>query len=290
MSTKKKALGKGLGQLIQDRSMAEAILNPKEVDQLMEIPVEKIRPNPYQPRVQFPEESLVELAKSIEEVGILQPLIVKSVAEGYELVSGERRLRAAKIAKMETVPAIVRELDEKSQAQIAIIENVQREGLNPIEEGRAYRQMMDSYGITQAELGEFIGKSRAYVGNTMRLLQLDPRVIAYLEEGKLSVSQGKNLLSLPIEKQYPAAQKIVEGKLTVRKASETVLRRRTLTQDQLVMNEVADQLMPLLGTKVKITPKGRTGSGVITLPYQNTEQLEHLVEILRLGAGEEVDA
>ncbi len=289
MSTKKKALGKGLGQLIQDRSMAEAILNPKEVDQLLELPVESIRPNPYQPRLQFSEEALKELAKSIEEVGVLQPIIVKAVADGYELVSGERRLRAAKLAALETVPAIVRELDEKSQAQIAIIENVQREGLNPIEEGRAYRQMMETYGITQAELGEFIGKSRGYVGNTMRLLQLDPRVITYLEEGTLSVSQGKNLLSLPLEKQYAAARKIVEGKLTVRKASETVLQVKAPSQEELVMQEVADELMPLLGTKVKITPRGRTGAGTITLPYQNTEQLEHLVEVLRLGAGEEVE-
>lgn len=279
MKTNKRGLGRGINELIQDKSQAQALLRPKSIaEELVNLPISEITANPYQPRSTFNEEALGELAASISEFGVLQPLIVTKKGKKYELIAGERRLRAAKIAGLENVPVILRKIDDKQQAQIALIENVQREDLNPIEEARAYTSVIENYGITQEELGQVIGKSRGYIGNTMRLLRLDPRVVDFVEAGNLSISHGKQLLSLPTDKQYEAAVKIIDGNLTVRK-TDKIMPRPKKSQESIYFEALENELMGIIGSKVRIVPGKNKGH--LEIDYYGNEDLERIITFFK---------
>ncbi len=279
MKKKKTGLGRGLEDLIQDKKNVDELLHTKSAkESLIEIEIDRIMPNPNQPRKEFNEETLRELAESIKEYGIIQPIVVSPNGEKYVIVAGERRYRSAKMAGLDSIPSIIKETTEEDRAKLALIENVQREDLNPIDEALAYKEIIDAYNITQQNLGEMIGKSRGYIGNTMRLLQLDPQVIEYLRDGKLSVSHGKQLLALPLKEQYKAAKKIVEQDLTVRDSVTVVTKKKKKepSQEDIYLQSVEDKLMGIIGTKVRIVPGKNKGK--LEIDYYGNEDLERILE------------
>lgn len=212
----KRGLGKGLGALLPSTDDT-----PREAAQ--EIEIARIHPNAEQPRQLFDPEKLEELAASIREHGIVQPLLVRPTASGYEIVAGERRWRAAKLAGLKKVPAVVRELSGSQVMEIALIENLQREDLNPMEEARAYKRLLDEFGMSQEQLAKRLGKSRSQVANTLRMLQLEPEVQTLVEQGDLTMGHAKAVLALDDPKQQVEfAQRVVEQKLSVRETEDAI--------------------------------------------------------------------
>lgn len=212
----KRGLGKGLGALLPGSDEAQR-------DAAQEIEITRIHPNKEQPRQVFDPDKLEELAASIREHGIVQPLLVRPKGNGYEIVAGERRWRAARLAGLKAVPAVVRELSGSQVMEIALIENLQRENLNPLEEARAYRRLLDEFGLSQEQLAQRLGKSRSQVTNTLRLLQLDPAVQDLVERGDLTMGHAKAVLSVDDpEQQRALAQDVVERKLSVRDTEEAI--------------------------------------------------------------------
>lgn len=281
MKRPKQGLGRGLGDLIQDKKIVEQILHAdtgETFENLKLLKLSDVVPNPNQPRRQFDEETIEELATSIKEFGLIQPIVVAPRDGKYEIIAGERRYRAAKMINMEEIPAIIRETSAEEAAKMALIENVQREDLNPIDEAMAYKDIIDAYGITQQNLGDVIGKSRGYIGNTMRLLQLDPRVVDFIRDGKLSVSHGKNLLSLEVEDQFPAAERIIKDNLTVRKTAKTVTprkRTRELTAEEVYLEDLSVKLMEIIGNRVQIIP-GKD-KGTLEIDFYGNDDLERIL-------------
>lgn len=256
-----------------------------DLNRVLDIAVGEIVPNPHQPRLYFSEDKLAELAESIREHGILQPLIVtKNNAQQYELIAGERRFQAAKIAGLKSVPVIVREAKNQEKFELAIIENVQRHDLNPIEEAKAYRKLMDEFGLSQEAVAKKMGKSRSAVANISRLLNLPVEIQRALAEGKISEGHAKAILSLDNpEKQRALFELIVAQGLTVR-AAETKARevsvhayKRIVSTDPLIQ-EKEERLMEIFGTKVKISKAGKGGK--IMIEYYGEEDLTHLMNRL----------
>ena len=294
MIGRQSGLGRGLGALIPQRplspvSPSSSSENTAESPQLMSghdvrlISVGLIDPNPHQPRTYFDHHQLEDLVSSIKEHGILQPLVVTSRMDGrFELVVGERRLRASKIAGLDQVPVVVRSATEQQKAELALIENVQRADLNPLEEARAYLRLQEEFGLTQDQVGERVGKSRPQVANTIRLLQLPPEIQAALMEGKISASNARTLLSLSTEKeQLDMFQAMLAGHFTVRQTEARVVRphhRRSPSFDPNLAN-TEDRLRNALGTKVKIKRDAR-GEGEIRITFLNDEDLEHILRKL----------
>ena len=251
----------------------------------VEIPIGNIVPNPHQPRLHFDEVKLQELAESIKEHGILQPLIVTKEGEKYELIAGERRLQAAKRAGLQTVPVIVHDASEQEKLELAIIENIQRHNLNAIEEAKAYLRLIDEFGMHQDAVGKKMGKSRSSVANTLRLLHLPIEIQRAVAEGKISEGHAKALLAIENpEKQRAVFDLIIKEELTVR---ETELKVRSISVKPYVRSmtplhpeilEKAERLMQVLGTKVKITPSGKGGKVVIE--YYSPEELKALLDRL----------
>lgn len=224
MTNKPKKIG-GLG-----RGM-EALFSsyeetPNEHEAVVELPLDDIRPNPYQPRKHFDEEALAELAESIKQTGVFQPVIVRqSVIKGYELIAGERRVRASRMAGKDTIPAIVRQLDEEVMIEIAVVENLQREDLSPLEEAEAYEMLMNKLNLTQAEVAERLGKSRPYIANYLRLLTLPDQIKHWVTDGELSMGQARTLLALKDKHLIlQVAEKVMDEQLTVRQLEELVQR------------------------------------------------------------------
>lgn len=224
MTNKPKKIG-GLG-----RGM-EALFSsyeetPNEHEAVVELPLDDIRPNPYQPRKHFDEEALAELAESIKQTGVFQPVIVRqSVIKGYELIAGERRVRASRMAGKETIPAIVRQLDEEVMIEIAVVENLQREDLSPLEEAEAYEMLMNKLNLTQAEVAERLGKSRPYIANYLRLLTLPDQIKHWVTDGELSMGQARTLLALKDKHLIlQVAERVMDEQLTVRQLEELVQR------------------------------------------------------------------
>lgn len=216
----KRGLGKGLGALLPGSEDIQR-------ESAQEIAINRIQPNAEQPRQVFDADKLEELAASIREHGVVQPILVRPVGDGYEIVAGERRWRAAQLAGLRTVPAVVRELTGSQVMEIALIENLQREDLNPLEEARAYRRLLDEFGLSQEQLAKRLGKSRPQISNTLRLLQLQPEVQALVERGELTMGHAKAVLALEsADEQVHIARQVVEQKLSVRDTEEAV--RRTL--------------------------------------------------------------
>ena len=296
METKRKALGKGLEQLFTNEridfdNFEKGLVEEAKPNEIVEIKISEIRSNPYQPRKIFDEEALNELASSIKEHGIVQPIIVKKSIKGYELVAGERRTKAAKIAGLETVPAIVKDFDDEQMMEIALIENIQRENLNPIEEAMAYDSILRSSNITQDELAKKFGKSRSYITNSLGLLRLPDDTKKYVEDNKLSMSHARALSKLEDNDQINRlANKIGNENLNVR-AIENITRdihdqeikkekdENTLFEfkqyDTLNTNHIyEDAMREKFGIKVKITGKK------IEIPYSSQLELQRILELM----------
>lgn len=281
---KKRALGRGLSALLPDSPGSE----PEQG--VLEIPLAELRENPLQPRRHFDEDRLAELAESIRVHGVVQPVVVTRAAEGYRLVVGERRCRAARLAGLESIPALVREMADQQILEIALIENLQREDLNPIEEAQAFSYLLREHDLTHEQLGERLGCSRPAITNALRLLSLPDEIRADLEAGLLTPGHARAVLALEEEGRRLAAwreirsrsmsvrqaEEFVAGLATVRPGRRTARSSTRLSPDWL---EVQDQLQHYLGTEVKIQPKAG-GKGRLELHYRDTDELERLVEML----------
>jgi ParB family transcriptional regulator, chromosome partitioning protein len=275
------ALGRGLASLIPQRHT-----NPAAV---VEVALARISPNPYQPRRHMDDARLDELAASIREHGVLQPVLVTETLEGYQLVAGERRVRAAQLAGLERIPALVRQLADRDQLEIALVENVQRADLDPIDEATAYRQLIDEFGLTQEGVAERVGKSRASVANTIRLLDLHADLQTAIAEGRLTEGHGRALGGLPVDGQAHVLGTVLGQGLSVRQTEELVRRLReprdARTARQAAtprldadLERVEEDLRQRLGTKVSLS-RSRKG-GRIVIEYYSDEELGRLYERL----------
>lgn len=276
--TKKKGLGRGIGNFLNSSEKIREVIE-EERSKLMEINTSDIVANEDQPRKNFVEEELKDLASSIEKYGIIQPLLLKKKEDKYEIIAGERRFRAAKLAGLEKVPAIVKDITDHESSRIAIIENIQRKDLNPVEEAMSYRHLLDSQDLTQKELAEEIGKSRQYIGNTIRLLNLDPRVLKLLEEEKISVSHGKKLLSIKDgDRQYKEAMKIIKDSLPVNNNKKSVKKPRVQEKEDIFLEDMRSQVERSLGTKVNFKKRGKVGK--IEIEYYGEEDLSRILDLI----------
>lgn len=281
-----KGLGRGIDAIFSD---FEAIDSDNK-EAIEELALADIRPNPYQPRQNFDEQALEELADSIKQNGVFQPIIVRKSVNGYEIIAGERRFRASKIVKRETIPAIVRQMDETQMMEIAVLENLQREDLTPLEEAKAYQTLIDKLHLTQAEVSARIGKSRPYIANYLRLLALPSQTKRYLQDGKLSMGQARTLLGLKHKDQIDrVAAKALRDNLTVRQLEQLVLQLNTHKKPKqpvkpakspyIVATENA--LIDQLGTKVKIATS-KKGAGRIEISYLSTQDLNRILDMLHI--------
>ncbi|MCK5010402.1 MAG: ParB/RepB/Spo0J family partition protein [Deltaproteobacteria bacterium] len=277
----RKALGKGLGALIPD---IEDDLEGKEG--ALYCNLDEIQVNPYQPRTVFDQEKIEELTHSIKEKGVIQPLLVRKVKGGYQLVAGERRLRAAKKAGLEKIPVVVREISKAELLEYSLIENLQRENLNPIEEAEAYKRLMKDFGYTQQQVSQVLGKNRATVANQLRLLKLPGMVKKSLALGEISMGHARGLLSLRELQKVKEAFRIVVGKgLSVRETEKLVKRlsqekKKKEPEKRLIHLEyVRNDLRQWLGTQVKIVKSGKKGK--IIIEFYSSEELERIIERIK---------
>jgi ParB family transcriptional regulator, chromosome partitioning protein len=275
------ALGRGLSALIPSRDDASA--GPRE------IPLSEIRMNPNQPRRDVEHANLEALATSITDHGVLQPILVTETLDGYRIVAGERRVQAARLAGLERIPAVIRQLADREQLELALVENVQREDLNPIEEANAFRQLHEEFGLTQDEIARQVGRARTTITNTLRLLELDEGVQAAVADGRLSEGHARALVGLPAIQQLHLVAAIVESGLSVRQAEELARRLReprppnekTERRVDPDLERVEEDLRNALGTKVSVA-RGRKG-GRIVIEYYNDEDLGRLYDRLTGG-------
>lgn len=284
MAGRKRGLGKGLSALLPSEPMENLLEEEHEQAGIWDINIDLIEANKAQPRKQFDKKALEELKKSIEEFGILQPIIVRKKKDKYEIIAGERRWRAAKAAKLQTIPCIIRTTDEREAMKLALIENVQREDLNPIEEAVAYKSLLDDYSLTQDKLAKTLGKSRSYIANTVRLLNLDLEIADYIESGKLTAGHGRALLSIEDkETRLATAEDIINKQVNVRQAEDMAkkakkTRSRPATKKDPFIVDIEEELMRNLGTKVSLTTRKKGGK--IEIEFYNNEDLERILEIL----------
>ncbi len=286
---KRRALGMGLEELFNNEQLdlnkfEEKIVNDTPKEEIIDLKLSDLRPNPYQPRKVFDEEKLEELANSIKEYGVFQPIIVKKSIKGYEIIAGERRAKASKIAGKETIPAIVRNFTDEEMMEIALLENLQRENLNAIEEASAYTKLLDTLNLTQEELAEKLGKSRSHITNMIGLLTLPDEVKNMISEEKISMSHARVLSKIKDnEKIITLANKIVEEKLNVRDV-ELIAQDNTIEKKHKIINKKHDSeylylensLSEKLGTKVKINNKK------IVINFTNDKDLDRIIEILQV--------
>ncbi len=307
---KKAGLGRGLDALFADAAPVEEKWRPADgqeektsgasgesdnEDRVLYIDINDIRPNNAQPRKNFDEVKLGELASSIKTNGVIQPLIVRESTSGYELVAGERRWRAARMAGLRNIPCIVRNFDDKQNAIVAIIENMQREDLDPIEEALGLKSMTDKYGFTQEQISASLGRSRTYITNSIRLLKLPEEIQQYVSSGQMSAAHGRTIINIPDKaRQKEIADKIIRNDLSVRATErlaekvkdelrpERRKRRKAADADKAKAAEIAAverELMTLLGTKVHIN--GDDSKGAIELEYYSIDELNRLIDALR---------
>lgn len=278
----KRRLGRGLAALIGD-DMIEAPVTPNQeatvtalTTGMRQLPIDLLRANPNNPRRNFAEDEIESLARSLKDKGVLQPIMVRPSGSEFEIVAGERRWRAAQRAGIHEVPVIIRELDDRETLEIAIIENVQRSDLNPLEEARAYKMLMDQYDYTQQQLAESIGKSRSHIANTMRLMQLPESVLGHIETGTLSAGHARTLVAT--ENPQALAEQIIKLGLSVRQAEDLTREQTARAPKKSTQEKDADtralekSLSTTLGLKVSIAHKGPSGD--ITISYKTLEQLE----------------
>ncbi|HOB21655.1 MAG: ParB/RepB/Spo0J family partition protein [Firmicutes bacterium] len=279
---KRSVLGRGLEALIEPVSTPSG-------ESIRQVPIENIQPNPYQPRQEFDPEKLAELATSIKEHGIIQPLVARQEGTMYTLVAGERRWRAARQAGLTHVPVIIRHLGDEQLMMLALIENLQRENLNPIEEAEAYQRLIDEFSLTQEELAQTLGKSRPAIANALRLLSLPEEIREGVSRETISAGHARALLALgSTSQQLEAYREVVRRGLSVR-ATENMVRamlagKRARPKVRLVdpqLRAMEESLISRLGTQVRITPKAKGGK--IEIEYYGPEDLERLVEIFGLS-------
>lgn len=293
MENKRKALGKGLEQLFNSEPLNIDTLNnyEKEIvettskNDIVEIPIKDIRSNPHQPREYFDEESLRELADSIKDHGIIEPIIVKKSIKGYDLVAGERRTKAANIAGLETIPAIIRDFTDQQMMEIALIENIQREDLSPIEEAQAYKNYIDATGLTQEEVANKFGKSRSYITNLLGLLSLPKYVQKEVINGTISMSHARVLSKIDdVDMILNLAQKVIDDGISVRELETLSREENVIKKNKIVRTVVLNPrfkiyesvMRDVVGTKVQIS------KNKISIPFDSDKDLERILEILNI--------
>ena len=290
METKKRALGVGLEQLFNNenldlQSFEKHVYETTDKEEIIEVNISELRPNPYQPRKVFDKDALVELAKSIKEHGVFQPIIIKKSIKGYEIIAGERRVRASKMAGLDKVPAIIRNLNDEQMMEIALLENLQRENLSAIEEAKAYKSLIDNLHLTQEQLSEKVGKSRSHVTNILGLLRLPAEVQDMVANKKISMGHARALSKLESDEKIIAmARDIAENKIPVReveaKSQESekkvkINRKRIPSRSEFAHLE--ELLKDRLDTKVKIK------DSKLIISFENVADLNRILEIINLG-------
>ncbi|AXX65382.1 ParB/RepB/Spo0J family partition protein [Bombilactobacillus bombi] len=285
MTEKKRGgLGRGIDAIFSDFEADE--INSENI---VEINLNEIRPNPYQPRKEFDEASLDELAQSIRENGVFQPIVVRKSVNGYQIVVGERRFRASKIAQRKTIPAIVRDLDESQMMEIGVLENLQREDLNPIEEAQAYQTLIEKLHLTQEQISEKLGKSRPYIANYLRLLTLPPKTKQLLTDSKLTMAQARTLLTFKDPNKIDqVAQMVVDQGLTVRQLEKMVAQpqpktsKKNTNKKSPFIKETEEQLINKFGTSVRVVDT-KGGKGKIQIDFSSTKDLNRILELLNIS-------
>jgi ParB family chromosome partitioning protein len=305
---KRRGLGRGLAALMGEPAPGSEAAAARGAAGVREIPIEQLKPNPYQPRKVFHKEALEELAQSIKAKGVLQPLLVRRAkdGQGYEIIAGERRWRASQLAKIHAVPVVIKEITDRDAVEIGLIENLQREDLNPVEEAGAFLQLSEEFGYSQDQIAQVIGKSRSHVTNILRLLQLPKAVITLVITGKLTAGQARPLIGHPLAEQL--AQRIIEGRLTAREVEKLVAVGRAVGTPATAKKggrppasaarpkpaapaaKDADTLAferglaAALGMKVEIEAEpGNAEAGRLVVHYQKLEQLDELAKKLSRG-------
>lgn len=299
MAAKKGGLGKGIDSLIPNKVSVKTTpeatgeSNEKAVEGIF-VNINKVEPNREQPRKNFDEDTLVELSESIKQFGVLQPLLVQDRKDYYEIVAGERRWRAAKIAGLKEVPVIIKDLTEQEKAEISLIENIQREDLNPIEEAVAYKKLLTEFNLKQDELAERVSKSRTAITNSMRLLKLNDRVQEMVIAGRLTTGHARALLGIEdAERQIEAAEEVADNKLNVRDTEKLVKKVQqekenpgektdTKTDSKLdaIYHDLEESMKAILGTKVAIHQKDEK-KGKIEIEYYSMEELDRIIDLIR---------
>lgn len=282
----KRGLGKGLDSLIP-KGEAVKKSSSKSNNGVVELDINQVEPNKNQPRKNFDQDALNELADSIKQYGVIQPIVVQKIDDYYEIIAGERRWRAAKIAKLKKIPVVIKNFSEQEIVEIALIENIQREDLNPIEEAEAYKRLIDEYNLKQEEMAERLSKSRTSITNSMRLLKLSSKVQKLVISGELSSGHARALI--PVEdakKQYTLALEIIKNKLSVRETEKLVkallepkkIVKKAVPENDFVYRDIEGKIKDIVGTKVKINNKPG-GKGKIEIEYYSTEDLERLIDL-----------
>ena len=292
METKKKALGKGLEQLFSNNvidfdNFEDTVIEENKKD-VTEISLDEIRSNPYQPRKTFDTASLNELAKSIEEYGVVQPIIVKKSIKGYELVAGERRTKASKLAGLKTIPAIIKDFNDLQMMELALIENIQREDLSAIEEANAYKKFIDNMGYTQEELANRFNKSRTYITNLLGLLKLPVSVQNMVMDGSITSSHARVLSKMEDENEIiKLAERIKNESLTVRDIEDIsrdteIPKRKQIKKEEkdLKLKIYENTLRDVIGTKVKVS------KNKVVIPFDSNSDLDRIMEILNINIGD----
>jgi ParB-like partition proteins len=284
MVAKRSGLGKGLDTLIPNNK--SVLKENKENGQIL--PIHKVEPNREQPRRKFEEDALLELADSIKQFGIIQPLLVQKKKDYYEIIAGERRWRAAKIAGLKEIPVIIREYSEEEVVEIALIENIQRENLNAIEEAMAYKRLLEEFSLKQDEVAERVSKSRTAVTNTMRLLKLSDRIQQMVIDEMISTGHARALLVIEDEEQqYMLANRIFDEKLSVRDVEKLMkelkkpVKKKVDTEKEhtFLYEDLEERLKGIIGTKVNVNPK-KNGKGKIEIEYYSEKELERIFDLL----------
>jgi ParB family transcriptional regulator, chromosome partitioning protein len=283
----RKALGKGLSALIPEIT-ADSTSGKKE--EIIYVRLEQIKANPFQPREDFDQQNIEELAQSIKEKGVIQPLLVRRKGDNYELIAGERRLRASNSLGLKDIPVIVRDVSDQDSLELALIENIQREGLNPIEEAHAYQHLMDKFQVTQEKISEVLGKSRVSITNTIRLLKLPHEIQGEMKKGRISFAHGRALLEIEDPNyQRKVVQDIITKGLSVRelenliKSARPRLKKRSIGQGQRepLVAILEEQLQHALATKVRISKRKKRGH--INIEFYSSEDLQRIVNVIKGG-------
>lgn len=297
MPIKKKGLGKGLDSLIPDNKSIKSVTPDKSVEAKKEaeekagvqtMKINEVEPNRDQPRKNFDEDALLELSDSIKQFGVLQPLLVRKRKDYYEIIAGERRWRAAKLAGVKEVPVIEKEYTDQEILEIGLIENIQRENLNPIEEAIAYKRLLEEFNLKQDEVAERVSKSRTAVTNSMRLLKLSDKVQQMIIDDMISTGHARALLAIDDpELQYTLANKIFDEKLSVRETEKLVKeiknpkkpKEKKPVANSFIYQDLEEKMKSVFGTKVSIASKGK-GKGKIEIEYYSDDELEHLFDMM----------
>ncbi|MFP5453249.1 ParB/RepB/Spo0J family partition protein [Parvimonas sp. G1604] len=268
---KKKGLGRGLGSLLRDEDFITD-------ENLLTVDLDKLMAREDQPRKSFDDDSLKELANSIKADGVIQPIVVRKVDDKYEIIAGERRFRASKLAGLEKVPVVVKNVTDRKARELALVENIQREDLNPIEEAISLKTLMEEYKLTQQELSDIIGKSRSYIANNLRLLNLSDHIKEYLIRGELSPSQGRTLLSLETdEERNKYLDKLLVKEVNIRDVEKKAKQSKNKTED-IFIKDICERLTEVLDAKVKINEKKKGGQ--IEISYLNEADLQRIIDSL----------